>query len=209
MPKILGFGDSYTQGVGLSHDTPPPSTTNKDKLAWPNQLSLVTGLPAENHGWGGASNKAIVKTILNTPVESDDYVFIMWSDPGRTSYLTHDSLHQHWHSDVNINPWGDDHLSEFYYKHLYSEGEEFFSNLVLINFINSYLVDKGVSVYHLLHDNEVALLNIFEHSYNSAKITDILMDDDLGEQAVLGHYHPRYHASLAQRLSKLILDKQQ
>lgn len=91
--RIVAFGCSFTQGVGLDHRTTHMTHYGEYSLkAWPNLTARLLSddqyaVPCVNHGDGGASSCDVLDHILEEEILPDDIVVIMWPSPHRSSYM--------------------------------------------------------------------------------------------------------------------------
>ena len=82
MPKLFAFGDSFTQGVGLSEETKDPVNSTPSKLAWPQLVADLLGYECVNLGLGGGSYKEVAyfMSIHQHEIAQEDIVAIMWTN---------------------------------------------------------------------------------------------------------------------------------
>jgi len=75
------FGCSHTQGHGLSDCvgadgfSPIPGVS---ELAWPVTLSKLMNIPLINNSHAGIGPKAVWNNIINSQIQPDDVIVIMW-----------------------------------------------------------------------------------------------------------------------------------
>lgn len=81
MPKIVAFGDSFTQGVGLCKLHSTPEETSPCDFAWPNLVAKKLGYDVLNLSLGGGSIKetAYFMSQHMHEIEHGDIVAILWT----------------------------------------------------------------------------------------------------------------------------------
>lgn len=108
MGKLWTFGDSFTEGAGLSRiydrDFKWIRKYHKNHI-WAEVLSTNLGLELENYGGSGASNMTILNTVITTlpSLGSQDVVIIGTTDPSR--YLIHSNT-----KHIELSPVSVDNL---------------------------------------------------------------------------------------------------
>ena len=80
MQTLWTFGCSHTLGHGLpdcidskGDPIPTPST-----YAWPVHLSKLLNIPVINNSHAGIGPKAVWNNIINSNIQPDDIIVIMW-----------------------------------------------------------------------------------------------------------------------------------
>jgi hypothetical protein len=146
MKRLVAFGCSNTYGHGLEDcclpDLSPGLTPSK--LAWPAVLAGLLDLQLLNKGKPGASNKLIWKTIIDTDLNKDDIVVIIWSYINRWSIFNQDE------NNLEINHWNTEKRSKNYYKFYYSEYDLTIDFYNRCNFVQYYLKEKNILNYHII-----------------------------------------------------------
>jgi len=148
--RLVAFGCSLTFGSNL--DDIHPDNNTPSKLAWPQALGDLAGIPVDNQAKPGASNKEILYNILKYDFSPTDIVVVCWTYLGRWCIVTKDLL-------FKIGPWYTEHKdayvqfnkSDAFYKHIYDEHDmwlEFNNNIMLADL---YLESKNIKHYSLLH----------------------------------------------------------
>ena len=166
MTRLITFGCSYTQGIGLDgldhrahkyYDSPLESVLriqSASKDAWPHLLANHLGLECINLGRGGSSPKYIFQMIREFEFQKTDIVVVQWPDPSR---------HVIWGA---VSGWSDtdftidmellvSHTSPesfAFYKNYHTEFNSLYDNAVLIESTHAYLKDKCDQV-HSVSDN--------------------------------------------------------
>ncbi len=80
MKTLWTFGCSHTLGHGLpdcidSNGDPIPSPSS---YAWPVHLSKLLNIPVINNSHAGIGPKAVWNNIINSDIQPDDIIVIMW-----------------------------------------------------------------------------------------------------------------------------------
>jgi hypothetical protein len=166
MTRLITFGCSYTQGIGLDglnsrahhyYDSPLESVLkiqSASKDAWPHLLANHLGLECINLGRGGSSPKYIFQMIREFEFQKTDIVVVQWPDPSR---------HVIWGA---VSGWSDTDFTidtelivstgspegVAFYKNYYTEFNSLYDNAVLIESTHAYLKDKCDQV-HSVSDN--------------------------------------------------------
>lgn len=87
--RIVAFGCSFTQGVGLEpHIT--QDTQETSKLAWPQLVADNLNCEVFNAGFGGSSPKHVYHDIINFNFQPDDFVCVLWPSIHRGGILQED-----------------------------------------------------------------------------------------------------------------------
>ena len=166
MNRLITFGCSYTQGIGLDgldfhahkyYDSPLESVLKIQSAspdAWPHLLANHLGLECINLGRGSSSPKYIFQMIREFEFQKTDIVVVQWPDPSR---------HVIWGA---VSGWSDTDLtidmelivshdspySAVFYEKYYTEFNSLYDNAVLIESTHAYLKDKCDQV-HSVSDN--------------------------------------------------------
>lgn len=215
MNKLIAYGCSYTQGIGLrdlnNEHLPIPSD-----LAWPSLVANHFGVPCINQGRGGWSNKMIAHTMMQDlkSRDPDDLVIVMWTGKDRyvklKTHLTDPS--ELFHIGVWQAPTYNDDISEWpekfpeveaFFRHIYSSYDMGFHDLMMITAVNRSYEQAGIKLINVCMPtfNE-------DHKIQYGWFTDypILVFDD---QHLLGStrcYHPNEasHEAFSKRLLTVI-----
>ena len=224
MKRIVAFGCSFTQGVGISLATPYTVLT-PDAGAWPQQTANKLNWRCDNRGEGGTSIKDVVLKIVNYDFQPDDVVCIMWPDMTRTMFLPGHNWEPEVRSDrpLNIAAHKNDRPSLTYFGKYYSDNDAMFTALVNINFALSYLKKINIPAFNLLvnekplneHKHDLDGCFTFLEKYKNLDVEwiECLVHRTGGEpkRGTDGkHYHRQYHAMLGDRLAQKLpnlLDK--
>lgn len=140
MKRLVTFGCSHTFGEGL---------LNPNNESWPKKLAELLNVELKNYGVGGASNRKIQHTILNSKLTKDDLVIILWTYADRYHFFEDKK-----NESPLINVWSKNIHSKYWYQYFHTEYNEKFDNQTIINQVNLYLKDKNIVTYNLLVSNE-------------------------------------------------------
>lgn len=203
MPRLVAFGCSYTQGIGLSPDMAGASNTNKSPLAWPQLTADLLGITCINEGLGGSSPKATAHKISEFEFQSDDIVVIMWPARHRWCVLTEE------HNDriVHIYPGDVEVLdvAKAYYEKCFSDRDSAFMFKAWCIYADTVCKSKASKVIHTITDTDGEI----------DKYTDLVPEvtwitgfrNDPFDRLVLasdGHWAAECHVPLANKLSNFI-----
>lgn len=144
--KIHAYGCSYTAGHGIKDTWDRVDKRNLpevSKHSWPFQVGKGLGLPAVNHGYGGASNKEILYKILNTEFCQDDIVIVLWSYITRSCIINNNKLFR-----LSVNY--DDKINRHWQKHFTSDENLHFEMQTNYSLANYYLKDKNIKTFNLM-----------------------------------------------------------
>ena len=140
MKRIVTYGCSHTLGEGV---------TNPEVDSWPAILGTKLNLPVLNLGVSGGSNRYIQHEVVNTDLSKDDIVLILWTYPDRYHFFESRSKHT-----GLINVWSESENSKFWFKNLNNSYNEQFDNQTIVNYINLFLLNKGVQVFNLVVERD-------------------------------------------------------
>jgi len=160
MTRLVTFGCSYTQGIGLSPDMANPSTKEKSPLAWPQVTADLLGIECANMSEGGCSPKKVAYTITNFDFRPDDIVVVMW--PSRSRYVIIGDPDTEW-NDGMMQISIQDTLKEpmyrmphhdslrhatSYYQDCYTETDSNFMFKAWITLADTVVKSQGAKIYH-------------------------------------------------------------
>ena len=141
MQTIRTFGDSFLFGTDLS-DCVGGSASS---LTWPALIAEQLQLQHQCYAWGGASNSLIARRVIEHAYHQSLNV-IQWSWIDRSEYATRDN-----NEFQQIRPSEDNTVNNFYYKHMHSELNDKWTNLMLIANTLQYLENNNLKyVCHVL-----------------------------------------------------------
>ena len=156
MNRLITFGCSYTQGIGLDglnhkahlyYDSPRESVLkiqSASKDAWPHLLAVKRGLECINLGRGGSGPKYVFQMIREFKFQKTDIVVIQWPSPARYIIWKEDNESEIG-SYLSVEP-GHTSCNDFYRKY-YTEFNSLYDNAVLIESTHAYLKDKCDQVH--------------------------------------------------------------
>ena len=220
MKRLVAFGCSFTQGVGISLATPFTVIT-PDAGAWPQQAANKLNWHCDNRGQGGTSIKDVVHKIINYDFQANDVVCIMWPDMTRTMFLPGHNWRDVMRTDrpLVLSTHKDDQASHTYYAKYYSDDDAMFTALVHINFALSYLKKINIPAFNLLvsakpleenkHDLDGCFTFLEKYKHHDVEWLDCLVErgpDPIVKGVDGSHYHKKYHAMLGDRLAQKLPD---
>lgn len=226
MPTLFGFGDSFTQGVGLEKHI-DCYNTEPSQYAWPQVTADILGIDVKNLGVGGHANKAIAYDVTRNlhQITSDDIVVIMWSTGFYRNYFLTDDPQTQYHF-CPISATGSDpllaKLSKFAIEYMSDKSNILFDQSMLIVATDAVLRQKTNRVLHVMvqcldwedcadHHEFIVWQNILEQDWvyhlfqpelalHDRSITPLYAEFDK-------HYSKEQHAFFSQKLSKVIAEK--
>jgi hypothetical protein len=139
--RLIAFGCSHTYGEGQvdclnyydDHEEYPADTPSQ--YAWPALLGKKLDKKVVNLGSPGCSNRYISEAILNTTIEKDDIIVILWTEVNRSIVFRNSNITQ----STNIHPNYTTKLSKNYYKWIHNPYNSFLESLEAINLANYHL----------------------------------------------------------------------
>ena len=215
MTRLITFGCSYTQGIGLDgldwkahlyYDSPRESvlkiqSVNKD--AWPHLLADKLGLECINLGRGGSGPKYVFQMIREFKFQKTDIVVIQWPSPARYIIWKEDNESEIG-SYLSVEP-GHTSCNDFYRKY-YTEFNSLYDNAVLIESTHAYLKDKCDQVHsvsdNMDYDPNKTLTKTFPILSEVGRFFDQYNFDDRCND---GHHGKSYHVAFAEDMAKIIL----
>lgn len=170
--KLYGYGDSWTEGVGVNRvieDTFIKSEDRKsyrNQHAWTKHLSEKLSIDSENNGIAGCSNKKIFDTIISdikcNKIKENDLVVILWSSSLRddVSFFPENE----WHC------WGNAYLDESEINNSYLQfrlTNKPIYNQFIFDYKMFYIAElMNQNYYNIVNQNYIIFLQkLFEH-YN-------------------------------------------
>jgi len=219
--RLVAFGCSHTYGEGLP-DCIPPVEFNKmtppSKFAWPEILANKLSVECWNKSKCGISNKNISEIVLDTPLQKDDIVVILWTSILRTCFFTSND-------PINVIPSyaskefvkehkSRDHLVAHkfnlkYYREFYFQENLEHESFQVIDHAKRYLDDKGIKNYHFNfqrkggHDPIDSLLPKTKPYWFEVPYTTVYLTHDYGAD----NHHPGVKAqkNMAVQIYKSIM----
>lgn len=170
--KLFGYGDSWTEGVGVNRkmeDTFIKESDRKEyrtQFSWPKHLADNLSIEFKNNGIAGCSNKKIFDTIIsdvkNGNIQKGDLVVILWSSSLR--------------DEVSFYPegewfaWGKNYLDKKYIRDWalqFKLTKDAIYNHFLVDYKMFYVSNLlNQNYYNIVNQNYIIFLQkLFEH-YN-------------------------------------------
>lgn len=136
--RIIAYGDSFTAGHGV-----------KETEAWPIVLGKMMGVPVNNRGIRGGSNKLSIVKLLNDfsaiGDPSEVLVAFSWTSASRTCFYNHgwqNVLPNFEDKDVRVNNY-----AKKYYGHIYND-VDVLSDIVLQQiFLTSFFKERNIKYF--------------------------------------------------------------
>jgi len=205
LARLVTFGDSYTQGTGLTEDMMGPSLDKASPIAWPQLTADLLGIECVNKGLGGIGCKAIAYMVNEFDFQPDDIVVIMWPSRARWCVLPDaEAPSQH---ILHITPREVDVLASAknYYETLYSEPDSDFMFVVWSTFANTICKSKAGRVIHTVNDSD-AYVAVFRELNPNLEWVNGFKEDWFSklDGALDGHWGPIAHQNLSKRLAEYI-----
>jgi len=203
--RLVAFGDSYTQGTGLTEDMMGPALKKSSPLAWPQLTADLLGMECVNKGLGGIGCKAVACIVNEFDFQPDDIVVIMWPDRARWCVLPDtEAPKQH---ILHITPMEIDVLdsAKNYYETLYTDQDSDFMFTVWSTFADTLCKSKASRVIHTVNDSDACMATFREINPNLEWVKGFKEDHFSQLDAALdGHWGPIAHQNLSKRLAKYI-----
>jgi hypothetical protein len=222
MTRLITFGCSYTQGIGLDglgwrdhhyYNSPLESVLkiqSASKDAWPHLLADKLGLECINLGRGGSGPKYIFQMIREFEFQKTDIVVIQWPDPSRhviwKELLSEKGIVSHG-GDITVQ-----NLRKLeFYKNWYTDFDAQYNNAVLIESTHTYLKDKCKNVYSVSSHCEMyknkTLTKTFPILSEVGRFFDQYnhLQDLCNDLCKDGHPGKGRHVAFAEDMEKIIL----
>ena len=212
--RLVAFGCSYTQGIGLNgldytysryYDSPLESVLKVEsasKDAWPHLLADKLGIECINLGQGGNSSKFVFQMIREFDFQETDIVVIQWPQPER---------HVIWQDGMKVDALmqiapGYGHAVN-YYRHYYTTFDSCYNTAVYIENTHTYLKDKCKALYSVSYNDpeemveDKTLKATFPILADVGKFFITKLGDDICAD---GHPGKTYHEEFANRMVEKI-----
>jgi hypothetical protein len=212
--RLVAFGCSYTQGIGLNgldytysryYDSPLESVLKVEsasKDAWPHLLADKLGIECVNLGQGGNSSKFVFQMIREFDFQETDIVVIQWPQPER---------HVIWQDGMKVDALmqiapGYGHAVN-YYRHYYTTFDSCYNTAVYIENTHTYLKDKCKALYSVSYNDpeemveDKTLKATFPILADVGKFFITKLGDDICAD---GHPGKTYHEEFANRMAEKI-----
>ena len=152
MSRLFAFGCSITYGEGQidclnsqdEYEEHPADTPSQ--YAWPALLGKKLDKKVVNLGRSGCGNRYISQQILNTTIEKDDIIVILWTEVNRSTVFTSESIELA-KVATNIHPTRNNNVCKNYYKWIHDPYNSFLESLEAVNLAN-YTLQEHRHVYN-------------------------------------------------------------
>lgn len=202
MAKLYAFGCSNTVGEWL------PDTLEErngelrcwldckpSQYAWPAVLAEKMQLKCVNLGVPGNSNKNIWKNVVDTNINCEDTVVILWTFYSRTCvFQDDDTVKRIMVHDIDRKDIEPDvkHLIKTYFKNFYTDKNAVYESYMYASWVKMFLDNKNIKNYHfschLTHNRSIELEDPGAPDWSCVKFPDIKFKG-IGEAALDG-MHP-------------------
>ena len=209
--RLVTFGDSYTQGIGLTADMNGHFITHCSPIAWPKLTADKLHIGCTNMGQSGVGCKTIAHKILKFEFTPKDYVVIMWPNKHRYSIILdpdHKDYNDVWSPGIiNIAPTDVDNCQEArsYYENLYSESDSDFMSKAWITLSNTFLASRVSRVINTV-SNSHGLMSEYQTMCPEFEWISGFKDteSELLDYAPDGHWGVKAHENFSIKLSRYI-----
>ena len=171
--NLITFGCSHTYGVGLPDcvvaNMVPPNITPPSKSAWPVILKQLVGFKSlDNKSFPAISNRIIAKNAVEYKhYTKDSVVIIFWTNFDRHT-IFEDAETNKYHflaGHIDGKPLPSLSLQSVrdveryrkqllnYYSELLTDYDSIFSQIVLMNYVNTYLNSNGIKCFHIVAEH--------------------------------------------------------
>jgi len=157
MSRLFAFGCSHTYGEGqidclnyISDKAGHCMAKTPSQYAWPAVLGRELNIEEViNLGRPGGANRYIANKILDTAIQKDDIVVILWTEFNRTTIYPR--AEDDWLTAKNIHPTQNDKMSKNYYKFIHHPYNSFLESVEYMNLAN-YKLKKHRNVFNFKAD---------------------------------------------------------
>ena len=198
MSRIVAFGCSHTYGYGL-----PDCKEQGDvpsKYAFPSLVANAINKEVLNKADGGASQKQIAATVLQTDIKTNDIVIINWTDPTRRGIYNGNMWTQ-------LASWSTDNTWLRFYNKYNNETDDILDTLMYMNLANLYLKKqmRCKKVINCLNRRNNNILEAAE-KWNTVRIDLIFKTKKYYYQPIPDDGHPdeKSHQVFAERILELL-----
>ncbi len=154
--RLVAFGCSLTYGHGLAdcyqengREGPNPSVQ-----AWPSLVGKRLGIPIDNRGIPGGSNKEIWHDVMSSKFKEGDAVAILWTYINRHCLLFPDYIDRYgpWRGSVRSKKWIEHHFNDY---------DATLDLLGKVDHVRHYLDKKKIKNFHYFADHYITKQTIF------------------------------------------------
>ena len=207
MSRLVTFGDSYTQGIGLTDDMNGSFITHSSPIAWPKLTAENLNVGCSNMGLPGISCKAVAYKILNFEFTPKDIVVIMWPNKHRYGII-YDADNDLRSQDIlHIAPTNVDNCSEAkcYYDKMYSESDSDFMFKAWATLSNTFLASRVSRVINTVSNSHGLMSEYQDMCPELEWITGFKdSENDQLDYAPDGHWGVKAHEKFSKKLSQYI-----
>lgn len=211
LTRVVAFGCSYTQGVGLEQHIDHLSV-EASQLAWPQQLANMLELTCVNMGFGGQSAKYVTREALRFEYQKGDIVCIQWPTSERTTFFKYDKLQEDVGQLLALLPV-DERFEDYYLKY-YTDYDAMWQQLSYIDHVDRYLRSKNIPVVHLSLGSMIIneTVNTFPETFDffNAQVHNfptVLTDGTIVYSEYDKHYGVPHHVECAKNIITILRQK--
>ena len=189
--NLISFGSSLTFGQALKGC----NMITPHKLAYPSLIAKQIGAKCKNFASPGASNKLVLKKILETKINPSDIVTVQWNNFTRWAIINENNV-------SSIGPWTDDF--DKWVKYFYTDKDATFNHTIIIDYAWLHLSTIGCKFIFSRPEKNEEKFNKknFLHAHNFVDhISDFLVDAAEDND----HPGPESHKLYAEYLMKFII----
>jgi len=230
--RLIAFGCSYTQGIGLDglthkeheyYRSPQDAILNikpASEHAWPQMLADKLNLECVNLGRGGSSTKFVYQMIKEFQFQTDDTVIIQWPSVDRRVVWAEESTKSTtpYNPKVHLEFSPCESFTEDYYRKFHTDFDSLWHLGLLVEGAHNYLKDITKVVYSVTDDgafrNHELLPRFFpiikevkpffkEQAEDlSASASQILLNENQLVKCNDGHPGRQYHIDFSEDMFK-------
>lgn len=155
MKTLWTFGCSHTLGHGLPDciDEKGGPKPKPSQYAWPTHLSKLLDIKLINNSHAGIGPKAVWYNVINSDIQPDDIIVIMWPDwETRIDLLIDPKAKSNHAMQIQaVRAWNDedrDYFANYYHKHDRWAEFHLLARHIQDNYPNNKLVQTTYNQYH-------------------------------------------------------------
>ena len=168
MQTLWTFGCSHTQGHGMPDcvDRNGGPLNKTSKFSWPNHLGEILNIPVINNSHAGIGPKAVWNNVINSNIQPDDVIAIMWPcwETRIDLLIDPDAKSNHALQIQEVRAWDDaDEVYFDYYSHKYDRWIEFhlLARHIQDNYSkNNKLIQTSYDAYNKKRSHENLPINL-------------------------------------------------
>lgn len=209
--RLLAFGDSFTQGVGITIDDLRLGPMQYSRFSWPKVTADMLGCECVNYGEGGSAVKKIAYDIVNThDIAPDDIVVVMWTSCMYRSFYLYEG-HQYLigQNTTESDNFIERKLAEAFYGHQADLDEVYFNAKAYVTLADNHLRQYTNNIIYV---PVIAYKDCYKQIFDNAPIqTKMTYELELLDERITpvygadgGHYSKQMHRHFSEQLSGYI-----